>query len=99
MRAGPCHFAGDTTGYNPANLNTTATALGTFAESLETNNEDVATSLSDAQNAEAARYDLYYSKDKTDPGLLERMRLMKSYVAGEFGRDSETYTQLVALKF
>ena len=91
-------YANDTTGYAPVNANTTAAALGTYAGALEDNNEDVATKLTEAQNAEADRYELYFTKDKTNPGLVERMRLMKSYVAGEFGRNSELYTQLVALK-
>ncbi len=71
-------------------------ALDDFAEGLGTKNKAVAQKLNLVDKAVLLRHNLYYDEKI---GLLARMTAVKSYVAGDFGKSSSAYKQLVALKF
>jgi len=82
-------------GYLPSPPELTILGFTTFMGTVLTSDNDVAEAYNEWDNAVETRYALY----EGDAGLREKIQQIKNYIAGQYGKDSNLYKDILKIKY
>lgn len=82
-------------GYLPSPPELTVLGFTTFMGTVLTSDNDVADAYNEWDNAVETRYALY----EGDAGLREKFQQIKNYIAGQYGKDSNLYKDVLKIKY